>query len=116
MAKTTETSRLLAVVVLLLLMVGVGLYFVPRLAQIINRENVDWFVSSKNEHIILSSFEEQSYLQQSYADSIQRDIVAALEKVVGIGAVQATVRVQLNLEKEQNSQTKMSKDMYSLLM
>ena len=113
MAKTTENSRLLAVVVLLLLMVGVGLYFIPRFAQVINGETVDWSVISKNENAILSSFEEQSYLQQVYADNIQRDIITALEKVVGVGAVQVTARVQLNLEKEQSSQTKMLKDMYS---
>ena len=113
MARTTEPSRLLAVVVLILLMMGGIGYFIPRFAQVINGEKLDWGISSQNDPLMLSSFEEQSLLQQAYADEIQRDIVDSLERVVGQGAVQASVRMQLDLEKEQNTKTKMQKETYS---
>ncbi len=113
MAKTTEFSRFLAVVVLVLLIIGTGGYFLPRFTQVVNSEKVDWGISFQDNPLILSSFEEQSFLQQAYADEIQRDIVDSLERVVGQGAVQATVRVQLDLEKEQNTKTKMHKETYS---
>lgn len=113
MAKTTEFSRLLAVVILVLLVLGTGCYFLPRFAQVINGETVEWSVASEEDALVLSSFEEQSFLQQAYADDIRRDIIDSLERVVGQGAVQASVRVQLDLEKEQSSKTKMYKETYS---
>lgn len=113
MVKATEPSRLLAVVVLVLLTMGVLGYFIPRFAQVVNGERIDWGILSQNTPVILSSFEEQSFLQQTYADEVQRDIVKTLERIAGIGTVQATVRVQLDLEKEQNSKTKMLKETYS---
>lgn len=113
MSKTTEFSRLLAVVILVLLIMGTGCYFLPRFAQVINGETVSWDIISKDEPLVLSSFEEQSFLQQAYADNIRRDIIDSLERVAGQGAVQASVRVQLDLEKEQNSKTKMHKETYA---
>ena len=114
MFKTTGLSRVFGIFLLVLLTVGTGIYVTPRLAQALTGHPIDWAINDDASDIPLSPFKEQAYLQQAYADTLQEDIVSALEQIAGAGAVQATVRVQLDLTRETQRTSKTRAQIYRL--
>ena len=113
MSKTTECLKILAVVILVLLTIGIGSYFIPRFAQVLNGSPISWNIQTKDEKVVLSSFEEQSFLQQVYAEKIKQDILDSVGRIVGKDSVQVSVRIQLDLEKQKNTITKTTKNAYT---
>lgn len=108
MAKNAGITRLAAVVILTLMILGIGGYFAPRLADVVAGRPVDWSVSGAAPAVPDSVFGQQALLQQAYEDTLQQDIVAALTPLVGRNAVSATVRVRLALTRETERMTRLS--------
>lgn len=105
MVKSELLSKTIAIVLLFLLTMGIGGYCAPRLVQALCGQPVNWHMDFSTSETPLSPFEEQALLQQAYEETLASDIVSAIEQVAGVGTVQATVRVQLNLARETVDQT-----------
>lgn len=108
MAKNAGITRLAAVVILSLMILGIGGYFAPRLADVLAGRPVDWAISGSDSAVPDSVFGQQALLQQAYADTLQQDIVAALTPLVGRESVSATVRVRLALTRETERITRLT--------
>ena len=111
MRQTTGLSKAVAVLLLVLLTAGMGLYIAPRLAQLGSGEPVRWQVDVGYPEHASSPYEEQMLLQELYADSLRQDIVSAIEQVAGQGTVQATVLAQLDLTREQVDRQNLSRQL-----
>lgn len=101
MIKTSELIRLLAVVILSATLLGVAGYVVPafvRLSDVTPRAS--WNETASLSHLENGSFSEHALLQQRYADTLQTQIIALLEKTLGKGHVEASVQVELDLQQE----------------
>ncbi len=97
MSKTTENTRLVIALILIIMIVGIGGYFMFCLGGTAIGQKFQFPFFQSESQIPLTPFEEQTFLQRSYEKNLQNDIISSLEKTLGQGMVQATVRATLDL-------------------